>query len=424
MKVCVVASGARIEPFACGVNDVPIGAGTLASARLLALRAAGLVEPNTVPTLVGDDELIEGPALVVKDDVWLTRRALRGFVRAAAAASAPVRLCLPRSRLLELTLPLQDLAVDGEGRAAFDVAYLPAGSRARAQELFALEPDRWCAAPYRERLLQVPVPRHILGVGDSTLAWPLTSTVAMRVRHWLHVLRAGHVAPQVALLDRAAAHPLATALRLLPALRPSGAATLRALPGRLVFTGRRTHIHPSAVVESCVLGDDVTVGAHCYLRNSVIGDGCVIEQRAHVNGCALGPRTFVSLNSTLSACVTFGDTDACANGIQACVVGPRCALTSFARPFDLAPGAAVKVDDGGALRAVGELPCGVAFGPDVFVGAGVAIAAGRAIPRGVRLVGDPAATLTRVRADTAPGWYAVVGGAMAPLGAQGEHEGR
>ena len=130
----------------------------------------------------------------------------------------------------------------------------------------------------------------------------------------------------------------------LPALRLTKDATLAALPRRLVFRGNNVVIHPTATVEASVLGDGVSVGAYSYVRNSVVGDGCVIEQRAHVNGCALGPRTFVSLNSSLSACVTYGDTDACTNGMQACVIGPRCALTSFARPLDLSPGGPVKVD--------------------------------------------------------------------------------
>lgn len=416
MRVQLIASGARIAPFDCAVDDVPIGAGTLASARAAALRDLAPLIAGAPPAAAADDVTVEGPAMVLKDDVWVTRRALRGWLRATAGRTTPARLCLPRSRLLELTLPLQDVPVDGEGRAAFDVAVVPAGARATARELFALGPDAWVAPRYRERPIEVPVPRHILGATSPTLAWPLTSTVALRVRHWLHVLRAGHFAPQVALLDRAAAAPIRTALRCLPALRLSSAAVLRALPRRLVFAGKRVVVHPTATVEACVLGDDVTVGAYAYLRNTVVGDGCVIEQRAHLNGCALGPRTFVSLNSSLSACVTFGDTDACTNGMQACVVGPRCALTSFARPLDLAPGGPVKVDDGGALREAGELPCGAAFGPDVFVGADVAIAAGRAVPRGVKLVGEPARVLARVRPDAAPGWYAVAEGGLRPLG--------
>lgn len=414
MKGLRVASGARIDPFECAVGDVPLGAGTLREAQADALRAAGATLGEGALLDEGAD--LEGPALVVRDDVWVTRRALRGFVRACVGRAAPARLCLPRSRLLELALPLQDVPLDEAGRAAFDVAFVPPGVKTCARALFALEPSSWVAPPFRELALSVPVPRNILGSAQDALDWPLTSTIALRVRHWLHVLRAGHFAPQVALLDRASASLVTTALRCLPALRPTRQATLRALPRRLVFRGKGAVIHPTATVEASVLGDGVVVGAYSYVRNSVVGDGCVIEQRAHLNGCALGPRTFVSLNSSLSACVTFGDTDACTNGMQACVIGPRCAMTSFARPLDLNPGGPVKVDDGGKLREVGELPCGAAFGPDVFVGADVVIAAGRAIPRGMKLVADPSRVLTRLPRDAAPGWHVVEGGTLRPVG--------
>lgn len=412
MKGFVVASGARIAPFECDVGDVPAGASTLRQAQLDALRGAGAMPI----TPLADDATVTGPALVVRDDVWVTRRALAGFARDCGGRTAPARLCLPPGRALELTLPLQDVPLDGAGRAAFDVAMVPAGAQATPRALFSLESDAWVAPPAREVSLPMAVPRYILGAARDTMAWPLTSTLALRVRHWVHVLRMGHFAPQVALLDRAAATPVLTALRCLPALRPGRAATLRALPRHLVFRGRGVVVHPTATVEASVLGDGVVVGAYAYVRNSVLGAGCQVEQRAHVNGCALGPRTFVSLNSSLSACTSFGDTDACINGVQACVIGPRCALTSFARPLDLAPGGPVKVDDGGTLREVGELPCGAAFGPDVFLGADVVIAAGRAIPAGMKLVGDPSRVLSRVPADAAPGWYAVEGGTARPVG--------
>lgn len=416
MKAWLIPSGACIEPFGCEVGAVPLGAVTLRAAQEEALAAAGATLVAPADSSSSPDAPIAGPALVLRDDLWVTRRALRGFVRACVGRRAPARLCLPRTRFLELTLPLQDLPLASDGRAGFELAFVPPGASATARELFALGPEDWVAPPGRELPLAVPVPRHILGAERATMEWPLTSTLALRVRHWLHVLRAGHFAPQVALLDRASASPLGTALRCLPALRWTREATLGALPRRLVFRGRGVVIHPSATVEASVLGDGVVVGAHAYVRNSVLGAGCVVEQRAHVNGCALGPRTFVSLNSSLSACVSFGDTDACINGVQACVFGARCALTSFARPLDLAPGGPVKVDDGGVLREVGELPCGAAFGPDVFLGADVVIAAGRAIPAGLKLVGDPARVLSRVPKDTAPGWYAVSDGTLKPAG--------
>ncbi|MFZ9888667.1 MAG: hypothetical protein ACO3JL_14300, partial [Myxococcota bacterium] len=128
------------------------------------------------------------------------------------------------------------------------------------------------------------------------------------------------------------------------------------------------------------------------------------------------PRTFVSKNSTVSACVAFGDTDVCVNGIQACVIAERCGLTSWARPLDTVPGGEVKVQDEGRLRSVGALPCGVAFGPHVFVGAGVDIAPGRALPGGLRLVSDPSRVLSRPPEACVPGEVGFIdGGAVRPL---------
>ena len=363
------------------------------------------------------DDDIKGPALVWSDDVWVTRRCLRSFLRAVISGKESARLCLPRSRLLELFLPLQDVEVDHAGRAAFEVAWLPAGAKTTARELFALGRASWRAPRYREVLLALPSPRFILKRTDPDILMPLTSTVAMRVRHWLHVLRAGHLMPQVALLERAMSQPLRSSLRALTVpLRVlasgswSQASAVTALRAAYHYQGPGTFVHPTATVEASVLRAGVFVGAYAYVVNSVIGDRCVIEQRAHVSGSSLGPRTFVSLNSSLSACVTFGDTDACINGVQACVIAAGCALTSFSRPLDLAIHGQVRVEDQGALRGAGELPCGVAFGPGVFAGADVVIAAGRAIPAGVRLLVDGHGVLQRVPRDLAPGSYRIVNG--------------
>lgn len=413
LTVRMVRCGRVLEPFAASVDDCGLGAGTFASYRIAMLgELAARVSDADI------DEDITGPALVWSDDVFLTRRCLRTFLRAVADTADSARLCLPKSRLLELYLPLQDVDIDDAGRAAYHVAWLPAGKQSTARELFSLSSDGWRAPPYRELLLALPAPRYILKRDTPVIAMPLTSTVALRVRHWLHVLRAGHLIPQVTLLERMAAQPvrsllraLTVPLRMLRSGSLSRASLMVALRAAYAYQGRATFVHPTATVEASVLGDGVVVGAYAYVTHSVVGDGCVIEQRAHVSGSALGPRTFVSLNSSLSACVTFGDTDACSNGVQACVIAARCALTSFARPLDLALDGQVRVLDEGQLREVGELPCGVAFGPGVFAGADVVIAAGRAIPADVRLYVDSRGVLSRVPRELAPGSYAVVEGA-------------
>lgn len=391
MRAYVVARAGEIAPFARRPDACGLGPSTFGAYRAEALRAIGGGDAS----FVDDGAAVEGPALVVSDDVFVTKRALKGFVRAARARPAPSRLCLPPSRLLELMLPLQDVPLD-DGRAGYEVAYVPAGATARAGDALALPPSSWVPPPYKEILVDVPIPRYIMGAPKPSTTFPLTTTIAMRVRHWLHVLRASHVMPQVLLVERATANPVGAALRALRAVRATRPATLRALRARFVYVGKDVFIHPRATVEASILGDGVRVGAHAYVNGAVLGPGTIVEERAHVVQTCTGPSTFVSRNSVLSACAVFGDTDACVNGMQGCVVAEKCGLTSFAHPLDIVPGGRVKVDDGGVLREVGELPCGVAFGEGVFLGAGVYVAPGRAIPAGTRLVGDPATTLRRI----------------------------
>jgi acetyltransferase-like isoleucine patch superfamily enzyme len=417
VQVYVVEQGARIEPFSVAVDECPLGDRTFADARTAAIRAAGLAVPMTK---IAPQTAVTGPALVVADDLWVTQRALRAFVQRARSTTTTTttRLALPRSRLLELTLPLQDVDVDVDGNAMFPCAFVPAGTTVTAGE--ALARGAAVVVPYKEIAIDVPVPRALLGRSSSSTSWPLTSTVALRVRHWLHVLRASHLAPQVWLLDRATSSPVSSAWRALIGLRAGREARMAAWKRAFVFRGRNTVIHPTAVVEGSVIGDDVVIGPHALVLQSVVGDGCRIEQRAHVSQSTLGPRTFVSLNSSMQACVTFADADACANNLQACVVGSGVGLTSFVRALDTVldddgrPGGEVRVKDAGRLRGVGELPCGVAFGPNVYVGAGVTIAAGRSIAANTRVVAGDAGLLRRTDGG-GDGTFAVVDGGLVPL---------
>lgn len=410
VQLVTVQKGEPLYPFGRRASECVVGTSSLADYRRRAATRLRL----SCRTAALEEELV-GPCLVVADDVFVTRRALQGFLAQAKKAHGRRRLCLPPSRLLELFLPLQDVPLD-EGRAAFDVAFLPAGERASPTALFSLPATAWLAPPYRELALDVPLPRHLLGAGDGTFTFPLTSTIALRVRHWIHVLRLGHLMPQVALLERIEEQPLTSLWRALLALGMSRPALRHGLAKHFTYRGRGVFVHPTATVESSVLGDGVRIGAYAYVVGSVLGDGVIVEQRAHVEQSCLGPRTFVSKNSTVSACVAFGDTDVCVNGIQTCVVAERCGLTSWARPLDTVPGGQVQVADAGGLRSVGALPCGVAFGPDVFVGAGVDIAPGRALPAGLRLVSDPSRVLSRPPMSSSPGEVGFVeGGAVRSL---------
>ena len=238
MRALLFRRSEPIAPFGEIVDNCPLGASTFGAARAATLRALRLTEVE-----LRDDLEVEGPALVLADDVWVTTRALRGFLAASATRTTPCRLALPDSETQRILGPLQDSDEDA-GRRAFDVAYVPAGTRARPSALFSLDATHWVEPPFREIILEAPAPRYILGSASSTVKAPVTSTVAMRIRHWVHLLRASHLATVVCLIEAAMARPVTSSIFLAQSLRFSKASTLTALRRHAVYCGRGVRIHP------------------------------------------------------------------------------------------------------------------------------------------------------------------------------------
>jgi len=69
--------------------------------------------------------------------------------------------------------------------------------------------------------------------------------------------------------------------------------------------GRGCRIHPTAVVEGCVLGDDVTIGAHAVIRLSTIGRGSTIDDQASVVYSVLGANNYIANKNHIAFCLTY-----------------------------------------------------------------------------------------------------------------------
>ncbi len=65
--------------------------------------------------------------------------------------------------------------------------------------------------------------------------------------------------------------------------------TCLAMAGQSVVTGARVAVNPSATVESCVLWDDVRVGAHVQLRRVIVGAGVHLPDGYHADTCVVMP---------------------------------------------------------------------------------------------------------------------------------------
>ncbi|MBI5495532.1 MAG: hypothetical protein HY904_10950 [Deltaproteobacteria bacterium] len=416
MKLVLVATGRRIAPFDDPVGEMPAGTGTLAAHQRAVAEATGLTMA-AAPSL---EELDTGgePAWVMMDDLFVSLRLARHWLPAARAAGRPAVVTLPSSRFLELYGQHQDLRFHDDGSASYRAWWLPGGCRrgeAPALTAAAL-PVR---PPFRERAIRFPVPRNILGRDE--VVHPLTTTVALHLRHWVHVLWLANLWPQIELVERITRTPLSTAWRLLRSLRPGVAATKWAAARSFNYVARGVSIHPTACVEFSVLGEGCRVGPFALVRGAVLGHNVCVEERANICYSVLGDGDFVSKNSTVFACLGFPDADLCINGMQYCVAGRNSALTSLVRPMDMKYRDDVTVRMDGKTARIRELMVGSCFGHRSFVGPEVLIAPGREIPNGAVVAPRPGSVLTRVDPNVgADVPSCVVDGVLVPMTGRGE----
>ena len=378
------------------MEAVPVLNLPLAESQAQALHDAGIALVDVAP----HDE----PYLVFSARTWFTAETLRRL-----CAAGPGRLLVEDPRWWEATGALQDTPRPG----LYELALLPAGAPPSLQ----VEP----VAVDLALKLQEPPPLHPKMAHGLR---PLLSGPAMvhQLDHWTHIVRVN----QLALLARAEAARLRweqsgwlrRIVLVLGILWRAGALRKDRILAALSEKGQKVDIHPTAVVEMCVLGDNVQIGPHAIVRASVLGDGVKIEDHATVNLSVLGAGSTVGrygmLNlSTLypQAMVSHG------GGFQACAFGARSFVAWGATILDLSFGRTVQVRHQGALQDSGQHFLGAAVGHDAVVGNSVRLTYGAEVPNAAMLVAS-AEGLIRDASEAPPGQPArwAPGGGTTPLG--------
>lgn len=403
MRAYVIASGVRIAPFDELARDLPVGNEPLArlQARLFARFGLEVVEVSSLDAVPRDEDRI-----VTYDNVYFTRRVLKSFLARWRAAGRPsARLALPLdSTFIRTFSALQDFE-RAPPFALFNLWALPAGAPAGG-EVRPLE------VIYRERVIEVPLPERVIGV--PSWVHPVTTSVCLHVRHWIHLLQANRLAIQVRWVDEVVQRPWWGAWILAKALFGRGKPLWRVL-GAANHFGRGVDVHPTARVEGSFLGDGARVGAQALVRGCIVGPGAVLEERVNAAYSVIGPKSFISKYTLLYTSAIMAEANVGAS-VQMCLVGRRAALTPRATPIDVVPGAKLKVRDGDRLVEVDLPVLGSCFGHDTFIGADVYVAPGRAIPNGARIGPLPERVLAMVPEHVEPGrTYVVRGGRLEPL---------
>ena len=149
---------------------------------------------------------------------------------------------------------------------------------------------------------------------------------------------------------------------------------------RLNRIGKNCRIHPTAVLEGAVIGDNVTIGAYAVVRMSHVGAGSHIEDQACVRYSVLGQNNFIAQGNHVHLCLSYDDAFLIHGPYQFSVFGASTAVMAVINCDIRLDELTIKIptDVGVIDSRLGLM--GVAYGHRSKVGGGNIIAPGRIVP--------------------------------------------
>lgn len=213
--------------------------------------------------------------------------------------------------------------------------------------------------------------------GLSNVRTPALHQFAVAINQWPDLLNA---ATLVARELGAKWHAFFS--RFLPTVVLAWAVASPRLVGFFNRTGRRCRIHPSAVLEGCVLGDEVEVGAHAYLRGVVVGSGAVIREGSTIQGAVIGPQSYLVRCDVANAYVgarTVVTTSMLFNSLlgDETFIGGGVGFADYVRQ-----GRDIDLRLPSGVESSGQRFLGCSVGDGCFIGAGLLFGPGEAIASG------------------------------------------
>jgi acetyltransferase-like isoleucine patch superfamily enzyme len=382
MKAIRLRRGEPIPPFLDPPEEIPVLNTPLAACQEAVLAEVGIA--------LVEDPPADEPYLIFSDRTWFTRRALDAMI-----AAGPGRMKIDDGGWWTANGALQELAEPG----VMELGLVPAGG---APSLEALSP-----VVVSLGLRDVDPPELHPAMRHAMRPMRLGGAMVHQLNHWTHILRVNQLAlaarAESARLDWEESGWLARigfVLRLL--LRVRSIRRERILDALSERRGK-SEIHPTAVVELCVIGEGVKIGPHAVVRASVLGDGATVEEHATVNFSSLGAGATVGRYGMLNLSVLYpGAMTSSGGGFQASLFGRDAFVAWGATILDLSFGRSIPVSHRGERADSEQHFLGAAIGHRARIGNGVRLTYGLDVPNDAFLVA-PADDLIRDTTAVEPG---------------------
>lgn len=418
MKALLVDRGVTVFGLGDPADQALFAHTTLGEYVRNACMGAGIevLPPGAPPP--GDQDL-----LVLPTDLFITRTLLTAWL-ARPRVGGVERLALRHTPSVDHALPLQDLAVEPltpqerctvpgrraevERRATHKVlldAYICRSSHvgsASGDDL--LEALATAAQPAVVDKLELVVDMRLPllpmeGTEPPRMRFPLTSSVAVHVRHWVHVLWLNQLAPGILISLWLREHALAAVWKVLT----GGSFQRDRIMQRLSLIHPTAKVHPSAYVEGCVVGPWAVVAAGASVRQSVVAEGAEVGEHATVLGSVIGCRTYVTPKTYMVWCALYPDSVVGNQKMQVSLVGSHAHVNAWVGLIDARFAGSIRVDSATGLQSTQRSFLGSCVGHHSQLAAKVLIHPGRVVPRGTVLVMRPDEVISTIPQTLAPG---------------------
>ncbi|MDX1616502.1 MAG: hypothetical protein R3300_19485 [Candidatus Promineifilaceae bacterium] len=326
--------------------------------------------------------------LAHRDNLFFNQALLEEFLNRARNGGGPAQLALdPQDpAVAQHVRPLSESLTEAHGLLLVEMWYLPDGVAQidRAEPLLVNSESRevgyYHVPPYMATMtgdLVFQLPRKSVIALDSWVhlfvidilfgvfarGKDMEDSIALDWRKRLRILLSAMV-EQKRVLDTSALVSVGRNCVIDPTAVIHGPTTI----------GDNVTIGPGAVIDNCIIGNNVNISQGCQLMLSVVSDGCFLPFRAALFMSTLMENTMVAQNTCLQMCVVGRDT----------FIGAGTTFTDF----KLLPGKLAAARGSGDLQAVDLLVLGGCVGHHCRLSSGLIIYPARTVESDVVLLAE------------------------------------
>ncbi len=345
---------------------------------------------------VDDPDAIDDEAyLLIRDNLYVSHRALERFLKKAVARGASSGACaLARGPFTDFTGFIQDLPhgtdpSTGTECVSYGLYYIK-GKHLSKEQLSELPP---IVIEAQQKAFPIEPGTFMPSSVEIRFSPAYADAILMHICHWTHLWLLNLLALGTTLLDTFLGSRLRLVLRALSAF----AFNKHKIANRFVVKGRRCDIHPTAVVQGSILGDDVHIGPYCVIQGSLLGNHVKVSEQTIIMGSILGDRVSTCPRGWIKLCVVYPGS---ATGrMHACLIGRDVFMASLAYFFDVKLKGTIKVFHQGKQVDTGMNFLGGCVGHGATIGPDTWLASGREVPNGAMIVKNPADVISIIPPD-------------------------